>query len=114
MAEMTVVKDAITETDIREHARGMQQPGGINGWVGWYRAAFDTADQVRKLGDAHAFKSPIMAYGGERGVVETCEQLRVLSQDIRGGVFAAVGHLIPEEAPEKLAAHLLEFFASRP
>ncbi len=112
ISEMTVVKDAVTEADIREHARGMLQPGGIAGWVGWYRAAFDTADQLRKLGDAHAFKTPIMAYGGERGVAETCSQLRVLSQDVRGGVIAGVGHLIPEEAPEKLVSYLLDFFAS--
>ncbi len=112
MAEMTMVKGAITDADINEHARGMLQPGGITGWVGWYRAAFDTAEQLRRLGDAHAFTTPILAYGGERGVVETCQQLRVLSQNVRGGVIDGVGHLIPEEAPDTLAAYLLAFFAS--
>ena len=111
-SEMTMVRDAITEADVREHARGMLQPGGITGWVGWYRAAFDTADQLRALGDARAFKTPIMAYGGERGVVETCDQLRALSHDVRGGVIDGVGHLIPEEVPDRLASLLFDFFAS--
>jgi pimeloyl-ACP methyl ester carboxylesterase len=36
--------------------------------------------------------------------------LRQAARDVRGKVIADCGHFIPEEAPEELIQHLLEFF----
>lgn len=48
-SHMVQVKEAVTPDDVREQARGRKQPGGIAGWVGWYRAALETGSQLRQL-----------------------------------------------------------------
>lgn len=101
--------DAVTAEDRAVYADSLMAENGITGSVGWYRAAFETARQMRALGEA-GLEAPIMAWGGEFGVPVTHAQFSVISQDVRGGTIPGVGHLLPEEAPEFLALEFDAFF----
>jgi pimeloyl-ACP methyl ester carboxylesterase len=101
---------AVTAADRRVYADSLRAPGGIRGSVGWYRASFETARQIRAIGQA-GLRAPLMAWGGQYGVPQTCEQFGEMGLRARGGTLEGVGHLIPEEAPERLVRELSAFFA---
>jgi pimeloyl-ACP methyl ester carboxylesterase len=93
------------------------QPGAMRAGFAYYRALLqDIADN--KASFAHAkLAMPVLAIGGAvsyphgRGRGSAPEQsLRQAARDVRGKVIADCGHFIPEEAPEELVRHLLEFF----
>ncbi|MEM5473604.1 alpha/beta hydrolase [Hoeflea sp. AS60] len=101
--------DAVTAADRAKYAEGLKTENGIAGSIGWYRATFETARQLRALGDA-GIDVPIMAWGGEYGVPVTHAQFEAISTDVRGGTIPGTGHLLPEEAPDFLATELNAFF----
>jgi pimeloyl-ACP methyl ester carboxylesterase len=102
--------DAVTEEDRRIFADSLRQPGGVSGSVGWYRATFETARQIRAIGEA-GFEVPILAFGGQFGVAVTFEQMSLISDDVQGGTIPNAGHLLPEEVPDFLAAEMTAFWA---
>jgi len=110
-SHMVQVKDAVTPDDVREQARGMKQPGGIAGWVGWYRAALETGSQLRRLADRNAFQRPVLAVAGAGGVAGIVEEIKQAVPHAKGAVIANCGHLVAEEQPEKLARLLRDHFA---
>lgn len=101
---------AVTAEDRTIYADSLRQSGGISGSVGWYRATFETARQIRSLGDA-GIDVPIMAWGGEYGVPMTHAQMSYLTSNARGGIIEQAGHLIPEEKPDFLIQEMLAFFS---
>ena len=101
--------DAVTAEDRAVYAAGLMTENGIAGSVGWYRATFETARQLRALGDA-GIDVPMMAWGGEYGIPVTHSQFEIIADDVRGGVIPGVGHLLPEEAPDFLATELDAFY----
>lgn len=100
---------AVTAEDRRVYADSLRAPNGIAGSVGWYRATFETARQMRAIG-ATGFKVPVMAWGGEFGVPVTHAQFEAIPGDERGGIIRGAGHLLPEEVPDTLAAEFDPFF----
>ncbi|MEA5583131.1 alpha/beta hydrolase [Nodularia harveyana UHCC-0300] len=109
MPLMAANKDAVTTEDRKIYAASLLRENGITGNVGWYRAAFETGKQLRAIGD-QKLKVPVLAYGGQYGVSITCEQMKIVSDRVTGGIVANCGHLLPEEAPEFLAEKMTEFF----
>ncbi len=103
--------DAVTAEDRRIYADSLRSPNGITGSVGWYRATFETARQMRAVGEA-GFAAPVMAWGGEFGVRVTHAQFEAIPGKIRGGTIPRVGHLLPEEAPDFLARELADLFSA--
>jgi pimeloyl-ACP methyl ester carboxylesterase len=103
--------DAVTAEDRAEYAASLKTENGISGSVGWYRATFETARQLRALGEA-GIDVPMMAWGGEFGVPVSHAQMAVLSDDVKGGVINGAGHLLPEEVPDVLTEELKRFFAN--
>lgn len=99
---------AVTAEDRRIYADSLRSPNGITGSVGWYRATFETARQMRALGEA-GFSVPVMAWGGEFGVPATYSQFGMIPGERIGGTIPGAGHLLPEEVPEVLAAELGAF-----
>jgi len=110
-SHMVQVKDAVTPDDVREQARGMKQPGGIAGWVGWYRAALETGSQLRQLAGRGAFRRPVLAVAGAAGVAGIVEEIKQAVPHARGAVIENCGHLVAEEQPEELARLLRDHFA---
>lgn len=101
--------NAVTAEDRAVFAAGLLTENGIAGSVGWYRATFETARQLRTLGDA-GIEVPMMAWGGEYGVAITHSQFDMIADGVRGGTIPGAGHLLPEEAPDFLATELDAFY----
>lgn len=104
--------DAVSAEDRVIYADSLRAENGITGNVGWYRATFDTARQIRALGDSGGLSTPVMAWGGQYGVPATFEQMSLISNNVSGGVIDNAGHLLPEEVPEFLATELNAFFTA--
>ncbi len=113
-ALMTQVKGAVTPEDVRVQASGMTGPGGIAGWVGWYRAALETGTQLRTLAGRHAFRSRVLAVAGSHGIAGIGEEIKRAVPQARGAVIEACGHLVPEERPAELATLLRAHFGQAP
>lgn len=101
--------DAVTAEDRRIYAESLKAENGISGSVGWYRATFETARQIRQIGDA-GLAVPVMAWGGAYGVPVTFSQMSLVTENAVGGVIDGAGHLLPEEVPEFLAEQMQDFF----
>lgn len=55
---------------------------------------------------------PVLALGGERGFRGMpLASMKLLAENVRGGVIERCGHWIPEEQPEYLTSQLLNFFS---
>ena len=53
---------------------------------------------------------PVLAVGAESGVGATLiDTMSLVAADVRGAVFAACGHYIPEEAPRAVAKQIIRF-----
>ena len=104
--------DAVTKADRVIYADSLRAENGITGNVGWYRATFDTARQIRAIGDSGGITNPVMAWGGQYGVPVTYEQMSLIADNVRGGVIDNAGHLLPEEVPEFIATQMNAFFSS--
>jgi len=62
-------------------------------------------------------KMPVLALGGDKSFgrgMECIESLRLVAENVRGGLVKDCGHWIAEEKPELLTEQLLAFFAEFP
>ena len=106
----TVIPDA----DIAEYLRTYRQPGALRAGFAYYRAIpRDIADN-EAIARTFKLPMPVLALGGDCSWgrrTEVLESLRRMASDVRGGVIEECGHFMPEEQPERLLRHLLDFFA---
>jgi len=104
-----VTMSTFSRADIDEYERVYSLPGGMRGMLGYYRAVIEDMEQNKGL-FTRKLKVPILALGGDGGSAPDIHSvMQPLGDDVRGGLVAASGHYIPEEQPEALVAHLLEF-----
>ena len=101
---------SISDETLNEYLRTFATPEGIRGAVGVYRAIFDTMKQTAPYAQ-QKISTPILGLGGEQSQGEhTRQMLERVAINVRGGVIKQCGHFIPEEQPNELADHLLNFF----
>jgi haloacetate dehalogenase len=99
------------------YEHGLRQPGAAHGLCEDYRAAAGIdLDHDRTDRDAgRRLTMPLLALGGEEGVVHRCfEPLREwqrVADDVCGGPLPC-GHYIAEEAPDALLARVLPFLTA--
>ena len=78
----------------------------------YYRAIFDSIAQNQGHAQTRLCM-PVLAIGGGEwlgaGMQATFEPI---AEDVSGAVIDGCGHFVPEEAPERLAELLLDFFAA--
>jgi pimeloyl-ACP methyl ester carboxylesterase len=104
---------ALTEEDIDEMVRSVEQPGGTRAILEMYRARHLDAEQNRPH-YADPISSPVLAVGAQAYLGdEVARQLAQVACDVRGAVIAASGHNIALENPAALAHAYLDFFAGR-
>ena len=102
---------AITPADLGEYVRVNAAPGATRAALSYYRhnlglegMADTRARAERKL------SMPVLAFGAESGVgTMVLDTMRLAAADVRGGVFAACGHYMPEEAPRAVAEQIIGF-----
>ncbi len=93
---------------LAEYVRCYSAPGGWRAAASYYRALFDSMAQNH----AHARKRlamPVLAMGGEAALGGMMESMMKQVADNVTGLIAPCGHYIPEEAPDFVVEHLLEF-----
>ena len=102
----------IDEDAVAEYVRCYSQPGALKAGFAYYRAIpQDVADNAASIAE-RMLEMPVLALGGAGGMGrgELCrESLARVATDVVGGSVKGAGHWIPEEAPEELAARLLDF-----
>ena len=104
----------IRPADLDEYVRVNAAPGATRAALSYYRhklgpegLAHSRARAERKLA------MPVLAYGAETGVgAALIETMRLVANDVRGGVFEGCGHYMPEEAPRAVAEQVIKFMGA--
>jgi pimeloyl-ACP methyl ester carboxylesterase len=104
---------ALTEGDIDEMVRSVEQPGGTRAILEMYRARQVDAEQNRPH-YADPIGCPVLAVGAQAYLADlVSRQLAQVASDVRGAVIPQSGHNIALENPAALARAYLDFFAGR-
>jgi pimeloyl-ACP methyl ester carboxylesterase len=102
---------ALTEADIDEMVRSVEQPGGTTAILEMYRARQIDAEQNRPH-YANPITCPVLAVGGQAYLGDqVSRQLAQVASDVRSAVITESGHNIALENPAALARAYLDFFA---
>jgi pimeloyl-ACP methyl ester carboxylesterase len=106
---MSAVKGAVTEDDIDEFTRSYARPHGWRGTEGLYQAVFTDDGPTRALAETQPLAVPVLTV--DAGSAPFTEQTfrQVAAGSVTSVRLEGVGHLVAQEAPEALSAHLLEF-----
>lgn len=109
---MTAVAGAVTDADVDEFARTYARPGGWRGAVGLYRSMLAEGAELRALAESRPIAVPVLAVGagGEGFTAATFDQ--VTAGQVTAVQLEGVGHYAALEAPEALAAAILDFVRS--
>jgi pimeloyl-ACP methyl ester carboxylesterase len=104
---------ALTEADIDEMVRSVEQPGGTRAILEMYRARQTDAEQNQPH-YANPIGCPVLAVGAQSYLGEAVsKQLALVASNVRGAVITESGHNIALENPAALARAYLDFFAGR-
>lgn len=108
---MTAVAGAVTDADVDELARTYARPHGWAGAAALYRSMLTEGAELRALAGARPLEVPVLAVGGSGGrfTQETVRQ--VTRGEVTSVLLDGVGHHVALEAPDALAAAVLEFLA---
>ena len=106
---MTAVKDAITDGDIDEYTRTYARPDGWRGTEGLYQSIFTDNGQIRALAESQPLAVPVLTVDGVNAPFTEQTFRQVAAGKVTSVRLEGVGHLVAQEAPEALAAAILEF-----
>ncbi len=98
---------AITADDLDEFARSYGRPGGFSGAAGLYRGMLTEGEELRTLARS-PLRMPVSAIGAAGGEFTHAAFSAASGADVTGVQLEGVGHYVAQEAPELLAATLLE------
>ena len=105
---MTGVAGAIHSADVDEFTRGYAREGGWNGAVGLYRSMLSEGEEFRAR-SAVPLQVPALAIGGFGGLFTATTLEQIVDQPVAHVELEGVGHYVALEAPERLAAAILDF-----
>jgi pimeloyl-ACP methyl ester carboxylesterase len=106
---MTAVEGAVADDDLDEIIRTYSRPNGWRGTAGLYRSLFDDDGRTRALAESHPLAVPVLTVDAVSAPFTETTFRQVSGDDVTAVVLEGVGHLVAQEAPEALAAALLEF-----
>jgi pimeloyl-ACP methyl ester carboxylesterase len=106
---MTNTPDAITDTDTNEFVRTYARPNAWRGTEGLYQALFSDNGATKALAEAHPIAVPVLTVDGASYPFTENTFRQVAADEITAAHIHGVGHLVAQEAPERLAAEILEF-----
>jgi pimeloyl-ACP methyl ester carboxylesterase len=103
----------IAPEDISVYARQLAAPGALRAATSYYQAAFSSEGIAANRKRAEVpLEIPVLALGAERGVGHSIvNALRAFAIDVSGNVISNAGHYLPEEAANRVANELIEFFS---
>lgn len=106
------------EEAMKEYMKQFEDEAGVTGMCEDYRAAatIDLEHARKDIEDGRKVKCPLRVLWGKKGVIEksfnALELWREVSDAEVSGESVDSGHYIPEEVPDVLVKHVLEFFGS--
>ena len=107
---MVADQAAFGPDDVSAYAHAYARPGALRAGFDSYRAFWQDAGDNKRFANTR-LKMPVLAIGAELSVgTALAESLQPLTKHLRGLVFEACGHFIPDEQPERLARELENFF----
>ena len=106
---MTAGPGSVTEADLDEFTRGYARPNGWRGTAGLYQSIFSDDGATKALAQARPLAVPVLTVDafGARLAERTFRQ--VAAGEVTSVQLEGVGHLVAQEAPEALAAVMLDF-----
>ena len=100
---------AVTQEEVDFYEHTMKLPGALRGGIEWYRAWFQSAEQIAEL-VKDKLDIPVLALGGEVSCnTMTLENMQEVATDVRGGVVERCGHWMVEERAEHMIELLTAF-----
>jgi pimeloyl-ACP methyl ester carboxylesterase len=106
---MTGRHDAVTDADMDEFVRTYARPNAWRGTEGLYQALFSDNGVTKALAEAHPIAVPVLAVDGASHPFTENTFRQVAVGEITAAHIQDAGHLVAQEAPEQLAAVILEF-----
>lgn len=110
--------DAITPDARAAYVSAYAAPGAMRAGFEWYRAAErDAADNAAWLAQHGRLLIPVLGVSGGAGRgrgLETEASLTAVAKNVECHVIEGCGHLVPEEAPDRLAVLLEDFWHRLP
>jgi pimeloyl-ACP methyl ester carboxylesterase len=101
--------EAISPSDLDEYVRTYSKPGAMKAGFEYYRTYFED----KKYGEEYAktkLQMPVLAIGGEDFYGAAVEKsLKLGAVNVKGITIQNSGHFVPEEQPQVLAQHLIDF-----
>jgi pimeloyl-ACP methyl ester carboxylesterase len=111
-ASKTASPVAIPAAAVVVYVSVLRDPAALRASFEVYRNT-DTAPQVVTRANSGPLEMPVLAIGGEFSMGADVEQtMKVVAKDVAGVVIPGCAHFVPEEAPDALAKHLLQFLQS--
>lgn len=108
---MNGTEGAVTDADLDEFVRTYSREGGWRGTESLYRAIFTDDGATKALAEAHPIGVPVLAVDGANNPFTSTSFRAVSAGEYSSVHIEGVGHLVAQEAPEELAAAVLEFVA---
>ena len=109
---MTAVAGSIGHADVAEFSRGYSRENGWNGAAGLYRSMLAEGEDFRAR-SATPLAVPALAIGGFGGPFTTSTLEQVVAGPVAHVELPGVGHYVALEAPERMAAAILDFLTPR-
>ncbi|MFD2420450.1 alpha/beta fold hydrolase [Amycolatopsis pigmentata] len=106
---MTAVRGSITDEDIDEFARTYARPHGWRGAVGLYQSMLSEGEEIKALAKSRPLTVPVLAVGAGGGPFTATTIAQVAAGEVTSVQLDGVGHYAALEAPERLAAAILDF-----
>ncbi|MFF3793190.1 alpha/beta fold hydrolase [Streptomyces sp. NPDC001981] len=107
---MNRTEGSIGESDIDEFVRSYARPNAWRGTEGLYRGLFSDGGATKALAESHPIAVPVLTVeGAGHGRITEMTFRQVTAGEVTAVHLEGVGHLIAQEAPESLAATILEF-----
>ena len=106
---MCTTEGAISDRDVDEFTRTFARPYGFAGASGLYRSMLSEGQEITDLAADHRLTIPVLAVGAASGEFPHRTMTQV-ADDVTPITLQGVGHYAAMEAPDALAAALLDFY----
>ena len=104
---------AYTDGDLDEFARSYGRPRGWRGTVALYQGIYSDQEATRARARAHPVTLPVLAVDAvSHPATETTFRAAVAGA-VTAVHLEGIGHLVAQEAPERLAAEILAFTGAK-